>query len=318
MGPGDQSARVPVRVGVCITTYKRRDLLRELLAGASDLTFHKVAMPEITFVIVDNDASRSAEEVCRAAQLPWPLKYVVESRRGIAQARNRAIREAGDVDLIAFIDDDEIPTPQWLDELLWTQSRFAADVVCGPVLPSFAADVPEWVKIGGFFDRTVHDSGSTPDECRSGNVLIHKKVFIDVNGFDERFGLTGGEDTQFFLRVRQAGHTIVSSAEAVAYEAVSLSRANLKAVLRRGYQSGNSWVLCESSLDRRISTRIVRAAKACGWIVVGSASACVSPLFGMPAFAKSLQNIWLGAGMLSALAGQSFQAYQSAGTDSAA
>jgi succinoglycan biosynthesis protein ExoM len=318
MGSAEKSGLVPARVGICITTYKRRDLLRQLLTGVAALTFYRVPQPEITAVVVDNDTSRSAEETCSAADLPWRLHYVVEHRRGIAQARNRAIREAGDVDFIAFIDDDEIPTPAWLDQLLWTQNRFDADVVCGPVLPSFAADVPDWVKAGGFFDRQIHDSGSSPDVCRSGNVLIHRKVFDGVEAFDERFGLTGGEDTQFFLRVRRAGYTIVSSAEAIVHETVSVSRANLKAVLRRGYQSGNSWVLSESSLDRRLGTRVVRAAKACGWIAVGSASACISPLFGMPAFAKSLQNIWLGAGMLAALVGRSYQAYQSAGTDSAA
>ena len=318
MNSSEKSALVAARVGICITTYKRRDLLRQLLAGVAALTFYRVPMPDITVVVVDNDASRSADETCSTANLPWPLKYVVEHQRGIAQARNRALREALDVDFIAFIDDDEFPTPEWLDELLWTQRCFAADVVCGPVLPSFAADVPNWVKTGGFFDRQIHNSGSSPDVCRSGNVLIHRKIFEGVEPFDERFGLTGGEDTQFFLRVRRAGYTIVSSAEAIVYERVSLSRANLRAVLRRGYQSGNSWVLSESSLDRRLWTRVVRAAKACGWIAAGSASACISPLFGMPAFAKSLQNIWLGAGMLAALVGRSYQAYQSAGTDSAA
>ncbi|MGC2333802.1 MAG: glycosyltransferase [Candidatus Acidiferrales bacterium] len=315
MGLSQRTAQLPARIGVCVATYKRGDLLRRLLAGVSEQRFHKVLMPEIAVVVVDNDASRSAEQICRAARLPWPLKYVVECHRGIAQARNRAIRESGDVDFIAFIDDDEVPTSAWLDELLSTQARFGADVVCGPVLPSFAAEVPDWVKIGGFFDRAVRDSGSTPDECRSGNALIRTNVFARVSAFDERFGLTGGEDTQFFLRVRRAGYKIVSSAEACVYEAVPISRANLKSVLRRAYQSGNSWVLCESSLDRRISTRIVRAAKACGWIVIGTASACVSPLFGMATIARSLRNIWLGAGMLTALAGQSYHAYESAGTD---
>lgn len=308
----------PTQIGVCITTCKRRDFLRHLLDGMSAQKFDKMPTPEIAVIVVDNDASRSAEEVCREVRLPWPLKYVVESRRGIAQARNRAIREAGDVDLIVFIDDDEFPTATWLDDLLWTRTRFGADVVCGPVLPSFAADVPDWVKIGGFFNRKVCDSGSTPDECRSGNVLICRSVFAGVSVFDESFGLTGGEDTEFFLRVRRAGYKIVSSAEACVYEAVPLSRANLKSVLRRAYQSGNSWVFCESTLDHRISTRIVRAVKACGWIVIGTASACVSPLFGMPTIARSLRNIWLGAGMLTALAGLSYQAYESAGTDSPA
>jgi glycosyltransferase involved in cell wall biosynthesis len=315
MGSIAKPTQVRPRVGVCIATYKRRELLSQLLADMSALTFQRVPMPEIAVVVVDNDAARSAEKICHEARLRWPINYVVETRRGIAQARNRAIREASDADFVVFIDDDEFPTPPWLDELLWTQVHFDADVVCGPVLPSFAVDVPDWVKLGGFFSRSVRDLGSRPRECRSGNVLIRSNVFAGVAPFDERFGLTGGEDTEFFLRVHRAGYRIVSSAEACVYESVPISRANLKAVLRRAYQSGNSWVLCESSFDRRMATRIVRAAKACGWIVLGAASACVSPLFGMATIARSLRNIWLGAGMLTGLAGRSYRAYESAGTD---
>jgi len=304
-------------IGICVSTYKRADLLRQLLAGRASLTFRKGPEPQITVVVVDNDASRSAEEVCRLARLPWPLKYVVETRRGIAQARNRAIREAGGADFIAFIDDDEFPAPVWLDELLSAQVRFAADVVCGAVVPNFAADVPAWVKAGRFFERPIYASGHSLEKCSTNNVLVRRGVFAVVQSFDERFALTGAEDTQFFLRVRQAGYTIVSSAEARVYEPVSRSRGNLGWVLRRAYQSGNSWVLCESSLDRRTSTGIIRMAKACAWIALGAVSACVSPFFGMAAVARSLRNLCLGMGMLTALAGQNFQPYQSAGTDSA-
>ncbi|HMD32223.1 MAG TPA: glycosyltransferase [Candidatus Acidoferrales bacterium] len=312
-----QQTRGAVRVGVCVPTFKRPYLLRQLLEGLAVLTFHRAPQPEIVVIVVDNDAERSAEEVCRSVAVPWEMKYVAEPRRGIAQARNRAVRAAADADFIAFIDDDEIPAPGWLDELLSTQAAYAADVVCGPVVPRYAAGVPEWVKTGGFFDRPIPAAGETPDVCRTGNVLIRGGVFAYVEPFDERFGLTGGEDTEFFFRVRAAGFAIVSSDSAVVHEVVPPSRANLPWVLRRAYQSGNSWVLCESSRDGRLSTRIIRAGKACGRIAQGALFACVSPLFGWAAFARALKNLCLGAGMLAALAGQKYQAYQSAGANPA-
>jgi succinoglycan biosynthesis protein ExoM len=314
----NQAAQSPsTGIAICIPTYKRPDLLHRLLDGLSVLRFDKCEAPEIVVVVVDNDASRSAEEICHNAQLPWTLKYVAESRRGIAQTRNRAIREAGSLDFIAFIDDDETTSPIWLDELLNTQRSFDADVVFGPVLPDFGKGVPGWIRNGHLFDRPVGQSGHPPKECRSGNVLVRKEVFLEIGEFDERFALTGGEDTQFFLRVRRAHHKIVSSPQAVTYEDISISRANLTWILRRAYQSGNSWVLCECSLDCGLSTRLVRLLKACGWIAAGSLSLCTAPLFGMAAIARSLRNICLGAGMLMALAGQSYEAYQSAGVASA-
>jgi glycosyltransferase involved in cell wall biosynthesis len=303
------------RVAICIATFRRLEPLRELLVGVSHLTFRKVPAPEITVVVIDNEPSGSAEDICNEAMLPWPLKYVVESRRGIAQARNRAIFEAGDVDFVAFIDDDEYPSYAWLDELLATQSHFAADVVSGPVIPDFDADVPYWVREGMFFNRAIHHSGQALDKCHSGNVLIRAGVFEKLSAFDERFALTGGEDTQFFLRVSQSGFSMVSSSRAVVHEPVTRARGNLRWVLRRAYQSGNSWVLSEISLDRTIPTRLIRLFKGFGWIVQGTLSMPISLFRGTAALARSLRNIVLGAGMLAGLAGHNFKPYESAGTE---
>jgi succinoglycan biosynthesis protein ExoM len=316
MQPSRPTVQIPARVAVCIATFRRRELLGQLLAGLSELTFHKMPAPDIIIVVVDNDSLRTAEDTCRTAVLPCQIKYVEEPRRGIAQARNRAVLEAGMADFIAFIDDDEVPSPIWLDELLWAQASFGVDVVSGPVLPEFAADVPDWVKAGRFFDRPLHVSGRFLDTCNAGNVLVRSEIFATVGAFDERFALTGGEDTQFFQRVHQAGYTIVSSSEGIVRESVSRSRGNLGWLLRRGYQAGNSWALCEASLDRKVSTRTIRIFKACGWMLRGVLSVGISAFMGKAAVARSLQNFLIGAGMLAGLAGRNYQAYGSAATDS--
>lgn len=303
------------RIGICITTFRRRELLRRLLIGISQLNFYRMPTPDILVVIVDNDKARSAADICDSVKLPWPAKYVVEVRRGIAQARNRALQEAENCDFFAFVDDDEVPTATWLDELLWTQACFEGDVVCGPVLPSFASGVPEWVKAGNFFSKQVYATGHPVETCSTANVLISRRVMTAVGGFDERFALTGGEDTDFSLRVRKSGFTIICSGGGVVFESVPISRASLKWILRRAYQSGNSWVLCESTLDQRISTRIGRAVKASGRVLQGVMSVCISPILGKAALAQALANVFLGAGMIAALAGWNFQAYQSAGAD---
>jgi GT2 family glycosyltransferase len=279
------------------------------LRGISELKFGKIPEPDIQLVLVDNDWAASAEQICNAVLVPLPIRYVIERRRGISYARNRAIQEATGADFIAFLDDDECPTPFWLDELLSTQARFHADVVCGPVVPHFACGVPSWAKDGGFFDRKIVQSGQPLETCTTGNVLISVKVLSVVSGFDERFALTGAEDTHFFLRVRRAGFKMVSSAEAIAYEDISARRANLPWILRRAYSTGNAWARCEASVDRRVSTQIIRIGKGIGRIVHGALSIFFVPIFGMVALARSLRSICLGAGMLTASVGWEFQAY---------
>jgi succinoglycan biosynthesis protein ExoM len=300
-----------IRVAICVATFRRRELLHDLLSGIAQLTFRKVQAPQIQIVVVDNDELVSAEGICATVSSPWPIKYVVEAKRGISHVRNRAIAEAGSVDFVAFIDDDEVPSAHWLDELLWTQTEFDADVVSGPALPRYASDVADWVKRGGFFDRRVSATGTTRRACASNNVLVGTHVFRSVLRFDDAFALSGAEDTHFFLRVSQAGHKIVWSQEAVVFEAVSAERGTVTWILRREYQTGNGWVFCEAGVDHRLSSRMVWFSKACGHVVIGSANAVWhSALLDRAAVVRSLQRVSLGAGMLAALAGHRFLAYQ--------
>jgi GT2 family glycosyltransferase len=292
-------------------------LLRDLLEGINGLRFEKVPIPEIQVIVADNDERGTAADVCRSFPMVRPIKYVIEPRRGISQTRNRAVGEAGEVDFIVLIDDDEVPDPGWLDELLWTQKQFGADVVSGPVLPSFTAEVPKWVKDGGLLERQSHAPGPVPDSytCTTANVLLRRSVFDRIPAFDERFGLTGGEDTHFFLRVRRAGFTIVWSADAIARERYSTDRANFEWLLRRAYRGGNSWVLVESTFEKSASTRLVRVAKALAWIVVGGVRLPLSIFLGKAAVTRALRDVWLGAGMLAGLMDWKYQEYKFAGSD---
>ena len=303
-----------MRIAICIATFRRLELLRNLLVGVSQLIFRRTSAPEIEIIIVDNDPLGSAQDTCRSADLRFPLRYVIEPRRGIAHARNRAVHEAGLVDFLAFIDDDEVPTAQWLDELLWCHSEYKAEIVAGPVEPAFSAGVPQWIKNGYFFDRPKFQTGTLLEQCRTGNALISREVFASVSGFDERFQLTGGEDTHFFLRARRAGFRIVWSQDALVCETISPDRANLRWILQRGFQSGNSWVLCEVCLDGRPQVRFARFVKACVHLLTGAATAPVNLFLGRAPLANSFRKACLGAGMLAGLFGHKYMAYETAGT----
>ena len=301
-----------VRVAICIGTFRRRELLRETLAGLARLTFRKVAAPEIEIIVVDNDSSGSAKEICEMATLPYAIRYMAEPKRGIVHVRNRALVEASAANFIAFLDDDEVPSEAWLDELLATQARFGADVVSGPVLPSYAPGIAGWVKRGGFFDRPKCETGKPLEFCSTNNALMRNEVLGRVPRFDDRFQLTGGEDTQFFLRVQHAGCKIIWSQEAIVHETVPNERATFEWILRRGYQSGNSWVLSEMSLDGGLRIRALRFLKGFTHLLVGLTGALICMCLGKAAFTRALRKACLGAGMLTGLAGSKFLAYQSA------
>lgn len=307
-----------MRVAVCVITYRRPEGLRRLLNGLNELVFNKSPLPDLEIVVVDNDPTGSAQAFCEAARpnLRWPIRYCIEPRRGIPYARNRAIALAGsDVDFVAFVDDDEVPKPSWMDELLHVQRSYEADVVYGAVLPYFEDDVPAWVVKGQFFEhpfvRARYPTGHPLELADTNNVLVSSEVLRGMDHlFDERFALTGGSDTHFFMRVFRAGHRIVWAGEAMVYDWVPRSRANARWVLQRAYRYGNTRSLCELDLEPSAPGRVMPAAKGVGRIVQGLLLIPVSLVRGRHALVRALHKICYGAGRLAGVVGVQYEEYR--------
>ncbi|MDJ0553138.1 MAG: hormogonium polysaccharide biosynthesis glycosyltransferase HpsE [Microcoleaceae cyanobacterium MO_207.B10] len=68
-------------------------------------------------IVVDNNSQDNTAKVVQSYQENWstdfPLRYSFERQQGLAFARQKAVEEAGGK-LIGFIDDDTLPTPDWV------------------------------------------------------------------------------------------------------------------------------------------------------------------------------------------------------------
>jgi succinoglycan biosynthesis protein ExoM len=302
------------RVAICIATYRRPRMLATLLKALDRLTFRKMPEPRVTVVVIDNDADASAQEsVERAAgRARWPLCYGIESRRGISYARNRAIAAAGkDCDFVVFIDDDEVPRRNWLDELLFVQANQNADVVAGPVVARFEALPPAWIERGRCFERPRYRSGQQPAVAGAGNVLIRASQLDGLSGpFDARFALSGAEDTHLFMRLRMAGGRMVWADEAMVEERVPNSRMNWKWVLQRAYRGGNGYALCELDLHSGRGVRWRRAVKGAARIAQGVGLLTLAPAYGVAGLVSASARVCLGVGMLAGVLGYRYEEYR--------
>jgi len=85
--------------------------------------------------VVDNDTPQSARSVVESweKRLSVPIAYGVESRQNIAVARNASVAMATG-GLVAFIDDGEEPSTDWLWKLYETLIEYEVDGVVGPVV----------------------------------------------------------------------------------------------------------------------------------------------------------------------------------------
>ena len=76
----------------------------------------------------------------------------------------------------------------------------------------------------------------------TGNLLARRALFAGMTApwFDPAFAMTGGEDKDFFVRAKNSGARFAWANDAIAYDYVPPSRANLKWALNRAYSAGNS------------------------------------------------------------------------------
>lgn len=307
-----------MRVAVCALTLQRPEGLRRLLGHLAALRTPDPPA-EVEVVIVDNDPCASARPVVDRArdEFPWPLRYEVEPRRGIPFARNRAVAVAlaSGADHVAFIDDDEMPEPGWLDELLRVQRSTGAEVVTGPVVPVFAEPPPRWAVEGRFFERPRFTTGEAIRYARTSNVLIAAGALAPhPRPFHEGFALSGGSDTHFFMRARLEGRRIVWADEAVVRELVPASRVDPAWLRRRAYRRGTTLSLSLLDLQDTPVRRARRVALGVLEVGKGVAAAAVAPFLagggGRVGVERGVDRAAFGVGLLAGLAGRRFDEYR--------
>jgi succinoglycan biosynthesis protein ExoM len=242
VGVGDSSQPATIsktqHISVCICTYKRPHFLRRLFEALASQDTHDLFTYSI--VVADNDQSQSARSVVSefAASSPVPITYCVEPQQNIALARNKAVENA-EGDYVAFIDDDEFPTRNWLLTLFEACNRYNVDGVLGPVKRYFDEQPPKWLVKSKFYERPTYPTGLVIDwrKGRTGNVLLKKQIFTaDKSPFRPEF--RQGEDQEFFSRMIEKGRVFVWCDEAVAYEVVPPIRWKRTFMLRRALLRG--------------------------------------------------------------------------------
>jgi len=235
----DASTRATPLISVCVCTYKRPPQLKRLLESLDEQVTK--GLFKFSIAVVDNDVRESARSVvgALAERMSVPTTYGVEPRQNIALARNASVRMATGA-LLAFIDDDEVASSNWLLALYEVLIESLADGVLGPVVPTFEKGAPAWAVKGGVFRRPTFHTGRVIDWTAAaiGNALLKREVLLELDGpFRPEFG-AGGEDRDLFRRAMSRGRVFVWSADAVCYEHVPPERTRIVIQLRRALLRG--------------------------------------------------------------------------------
>ena len=299
---------------VCaVPTYRRNDMLAELLDALERQDLNG-ADARVEVAVIDNDAGEGARELVasRKATSRFPLHYVPIPEAGLSNVRNAAISFAAErCDLIAMIDDDEVPDPQWLSELLRVERETGADVVVGPVIPVVPHGAPRWIEDLRGSETPMALDGARQKEGWSCNALVRTETIARYGlVFDAALNFTGGEDQLFFRQIVAHGGTIVFAAAAIVRETIPPGRLSIGFNLMRSFRRGNSLSVCDRRLDGSPLNLGVRASKGIGLIAIGALTIVpLAVLRGKASAVRSSCEIARGVGMLAGLFGMLYQAY---------
>lgn len=229
-----------IRVAVGVLTYCRPEMLKTLIPALQEQFAALPATTTAQILIVDNDPEGSARSA--VPHDDDTVRYVHEPTPGIAAARATAMATASEqgFTMVQFIDDDELPSPNWLAIMVdaW-QSHDHPAAVAGPVLPDYQQPPSPWIEAGRFFVRARHRTGTPLPAAPCGNLLLDLTQVNELGvTFDARLGLRGGEDTLFTRELVRRGGRIIFCNEAPVLDRVPAARATRSWVLTRAWHHG--------------------------------------------------------------------------------
>lgn len=234
------------KIAICIPTYKRPKMLKHLIDSIFESNFDKLLIKDVCIIIADNDIDKTAENILKEINVsPFgisKIEYFNHPYKGISNIRNALIKKAIllNPDYLVFIDDDEYVSSEWLNELVKTISSNDADAARGPVLAKVAETIPNYVSY--WFKRESYPNNFQLNTLSTNSLILKKSSLQRLNlWFDTRFNITGSGDHYFGIQLLKKGARIVWAANAIAYETIPETRANIKWLLKRIYRGSSTY-----------------------------------------------------------------------------
>ena len=225
-------------------THNNEEIVKEAIQAVFNQQFSKSGFE---LIVVDDNSTDRTVAVLQQLQKEYPFKLVQQSEnKGPAAARNVGINEAKH-EVVFFIQDDIILTPNCLNEHFLFHLDHPADnyAQVGYVTWSPEMEITPfmyWLEHGGpqfDYQRLKHLEKTDYLAFYTPNLSLKRNFLLKHNGFDESIrlgpGLCAYEDTELGWRLFQDNMCLIYNRNAVAYH---YDEKNLASICKRRYAEG--------------------------------------------------------------------------------
>ena len=243
---------------VVIPTYGRATFLPAVLHGLSQQTAQALEI-----IVVDNNPR--PRHFAELLQESCPrLSITHEPRNGLQHARNAGIACSRGA-IVAFLDDDAVPAPNWLESLVDGMQRYQADAVGGTVSLDFHSHPPDWL---GLEERALlsellyrgYDIPTLTDDMYvvGANFAVRRAAFEMTGCFDPAFDRTASSlrssgELEYTRRLQSKGRIISFIASACVSHQIPAERLTKRYFYERSFWQGRSDALLEMKWGRPAS-----------------------------------------------------------------
>jgi GT2 family glycosyltransferase len=194
-------------ISVVVCTYNGKRTIRDCMEGLKRLDY-----PNFEVIVVNDGSTDGTEQIPKE----YGFKVISIPNGGLSNARNVGMRTAKG-EIVAYIDDDAIPDPQWLTYLAVTFQTTNHAGVGGPNIPPVDdGAIAECVSNapGGPIHVLLTDTEA--EHIPGCNMAFRKAALEAIGGFDTQFRIAG-DDVDLCWRIQKQGWTLGFNAAAMVW-----------------------------------------------------------------------------------------------------
>src|SRR5207249_810709 len=220
-------------VSVVVCSYNGARTIRQTCEELRKLQYDNFEV-----IVVDDGSTDGTAEIARA----YGFRVIVTRNRGLSHARNTGLRAATG-EIVAYLDDDAYPDPQWLSNLAHAFLTSDHAAIGGPNIPppgnGVVADCIAAAP-GGPVHVLVSDCEA--EHIPGCNMAFRKADLEAIGGFDPQFRVAG-DDVDVCWRLTQSGRALGFCAAAMVWHH---RRGSLRTYWRQQRGYGRAEALLES------------------------------------------------------------------------